>query len=262
MILDRPAFSASDNQLAIGALIKSPTTCCNCFAPKKRWSDSASGQMSEVYCRKCDDIDSPACLANITPKKMQKLKNRTILTVESEIEIPNGKNLPNKIKNLKKDKKLNNNNKKHEEYELADDATSLNDDHHDLTKIDILNDFDSKLRIRVHGKEELPVEQQTTNLIKRNPSKKIINRPFDIETVVINDNKKKDDFNGNLGMDKRLSRIYSTLPKRKRDKMHHSMWYAKPNSLRVPKRTTPDGTNIYYWCDLPKKALKGGLNFF
>jgi len=25
----------------------------------------------------------------------------------------------------------------------------------------------------------------------------------------------------------------------------------------VPKRRTPDGTNIYYWCDLPKKALKG-----
>lgn len=219
--------------------------------------------MSEVYCRKCDDVDSPACLANITPKKMQKLKNRTILTVESEIELPNGKNSPNKIKSIKKEKQLNNNNKRHEEYELADDATSLNDDHHDLSKIDILNDFDSKLRIRVtRGKEELPVEQQTTNFIKRNPSKKIINRPFDIETVVINDNKKKDDFNGNLGMDRRLNRIYSTLPKRKRDKMHHSMWYAKPNSLRVPKRTTPDGTNIYYWCDLPKKALKGGLNFF
>lgn len=218
--------------------------------------------MSDVYCRKCDDVDSPACLANITPKKMQ-LKNRSILTVESEIELPNGKSSPNKIKNGKKEKHVNNNNKRHEEYELADDATSLNDDHHDLTKIDILNDFDSKLRIRVHGKEELPVEQ-TTNLIKRNPSKKkVINRPFDIETVVINDNKKKDDFNGNLGTaEKRLTRIYSTLPKRKRDKMHHSRWYAKPNSLRVPRRTTPDGTNIYYWCDLPKKALKGGLNFF
>lgn len=218
--------------------------------------------MSDIYCRKCDDVDSPACLANITPKKMQ-LKNRSILTVESEIELPNGKSSPNKIKNGKKEKHVNNNNKRHEEYELADDATSLNDDHHDLTKIDILNDFDSKLRIRVHGKEELPVEQ-TTNLIKRNPSKKkVINRPFDIETVVINDNKKKDDFNGNLGTaEKRLTRIYSTLPKRKRDKMHHSRWYAKPNSLRVPRRTTPDGTNIYYWCDLPKKALKGGLNFF
>lgn len=218
--------------------------------------------MSDVYCRKCDDVDSPACLANITPKKMQ-LKNRSILTVESEIELPNGKSSPNKVKNGKKDKHVNNNNKRHEEYELADDATSLNDDHHDLTKIDILNDFDSKLRIRVHGKEELPVEQ-TTNFSKKNPSKKkVINRPFDIETIVINDNKKKDDFNGNLGTsEKRLTRIYSTLPKRKRDKMHHSRWYAKPNSLRVPRRTTPDGTNIYYWCDLPKKALKGGLNFF
>lgn len=216
--------------------------------------------MSDVYCRKCDDIDSPACLANITPKKMQ-IKNRTILTVESEIELPNGTKSKSKSSFKKEKEHLNNNNfkKRHEEYEMADDATSLNDaPHDDLSKIDILNDFDSKLRIRVNGKEELPATTTKT----KNPSKKIINRPFDIETIVINDNKKKDDFNGNLGMDKRLSRIYSTLPKRKRDKMHHSMWYAKPNSLRVPKRTTPDGTNIYYWCDLPKRALKGCLNFF
>lgn len=284
MIIDRPASSASETKLdTAGGASKSPPTsssCCNCFIPKKRWSDSASGQMSDVYCRTCDEANSPACLANITPKK-SKPKNRNILNVESEIEIPsstsaamNGTNTvvkksPKKdspILNAKKDNKCDNkskngtnNNKNYEEYELADDATSLNGETmtDDATKIGLIKDFDSKLMIRVQGKEELPVVEQNLNVDNKtsrnnkNPSNNFTLRPKLV----------KNDLNGNLGGNgvsgMRHSRSYSTLPKRKRPTNHHSMWYNRPHLLQVPSRMTPDGTQIYYWCNLSKKTLKG-----
>ncbi|XP_014102052.2 uncharacterized protein [Bactrocera oleae] len=46
----------------------------------------------------------------------------------------------------------------------------------------------------------------------------------------------------------------ATLPRAKRSAAQHA-FYQRALSL-VPKRRTPDGTNIYYWCDLPRKALK------
>lgn len=275
LIIDRPASSVSETKLAT-TVNKSPTstTCCNCFVPKKRWSDSASGQLSEIYCRTCDEANSPACLVNITPKK-SKPKNRNILYVESEIEVPSSSAAPVNATNSvakksprkeslqlnpktgqkleKKDKNKSNNNKNYEEYELADDATSLNGQTtDDSTNIEILKDFDSKLMIRVQGKEELPVIEQNLNIDNnkisnnRNPSINLMSRPKLF----------KNDLNGNLGRC-RLSRSYSTLPKRKRPTNHHSMWYNRPNLLQVPSRITPDGTQIYYWCNLPKKTLKG-----
>lgn len=55
-------------------------------------------------------------------------------------------------------------------------------------------------------------------------------------------------------------RTYCTLPKRKRDSVHHSMWYRE--TVRVPMRTTPDGTDIYYWCDISKEQDKNGKNLY
>lgn len=51
------------------------------------------------------------------------------------------------------------------------------------------------------------------------------------------------------------SYVSTTLPRTKRSDamMAH---YNRVLHL-VPKRRTPDGTNIYYWCDVPKQALKG-----
>ncbi|XP_054737639.1 uncharacterized protein LOC129244054 isoform X2 [Anastrepha obliqua] len=46
----------------------------------------------------------------------------------------------------------------------------------------------------------------------------------------------------------------ATLPRAKRNAAQHA-FYHRAMSL-VPKRRTPDGTNIYYWCDLPRKSLK------
>lgn len=53
------------------------------------------------------------------------------------------------------------------------------------------------------------------------------------------------------------SHANATLPRAKRSAAQHA-FYQRALSL-VPKRRTPDGTNIYYWCDLPRKALKGVL---
>lgn len=285
------------------------TTCCNCFGPKKRWSDSASGQMSDVYCRTCDDdidFDSPACLANITPKR-GKPKHRNLLSIESELEIPNVKE-PKKERSKSssvreknnenrsaKENCLNgkNNNKKVEEYELAQLATAFDDDLSvDIVKMGVLNEYESQIMIRVQGKEELPATQTTNtrssteiaNTTSSVTSKQyssvdncsshpldsiqiLDNNPID-NTNASNDRRTEskskepknemllidDDCNGNDGRSNRLNRAYSTLPKMKNKQN-------VPNVMRqlrkVPMRTTPDGTNIYYWCDVPKKMQKG-----
>lgn len=326
--------------------------------------------MSDVYCRACkdsgaigdfsaaasddassggeiiDDIDSPACLVNITPKHRrggQLKKPRNLLTVESELEIPNGKEL---IKHEKKSstnnqlkKKTNNtsssccssssssnckkkstpqstpnklsttqcqnNNKKIEEYEYADDAIAFNADlSADICKMGILNENESKLMIRVQGKEELPARQTNANSnvknlnkypsvidnkcsspnnrtkLNRNKNSDIVLEPnieiIDQNTklkdftrkfgkiIPKNNLSRDDDHNGNDGSrDNRLNRNYSTLPKMKKTGSA-SAPYERPMK-KIPMRTTPDGTNIYYWCDLSKKMLKGYfalINFF
>lgn len=318
----------SDTKLAV------TPTCCNCFVPRKRWSDSASGQMSDMYCRACDEynVDSPACLANMpNQKNAGHLKQRrNLLTIESELELPNTKKENNKkvIKQQQTTKEkchLNgkNNNKninaKVEEYEYADDAIIYNDDLSSadkIVKMGVLDEQGSKLMIRVQGKEELPVvddcsgskdnnkirsncsieknsninnimypsvdnQHNTSTLDSSKPiklrnnssqSKPRINssvsdnKPMNIEVVLRKAaNNEVDqtyktifsfDDNGNTNdrnKDK-LNRNYSTLPKMKKNALQ--VVYCRPLK-KVPMRTTADGTNIYYWCDVPKKTLKG-----
>lgn len=348
----------------------STTLCCggHCFGPKKRWSDSASGQMSEVYCRACDtqaklveandsdasgdsvatitgaaesstddNIDSPACLANITPKRRAGSKTKpaaNVLTIESELEIPSGKGLlkstksssttPKSLQQKKastvKAKKtttvpkakitktvdnLNgcNNNKKIEEYEWADDATAFDAAELPTTteklhrKVGVLNAIESKLMIRVQGTEELPARQQTT------VGKKTLNGSSKQHLPSVIDNKLKthsiassslkssssnrskiistnshvsndvqppversidcDDHNGNDGSRlNRLNRNYSTLPKMKRNGNQPLHAGHERPMKKIPMRTTPDGTNIYYWCDMSKRAIKGLVFFY
>lgn len=55
-------------------------------------------------------------------------------------------------------------------------------------------------------------------------------------------------------------RNYSTLPKMRKSHFHPSILYSRETTrtpFKVPKRTTVDGTNIYYWCDVPKSKIKG-----
>lgn len=373
--------------------------------------------MSEVYCRTCDDdengadgpdmrdnFDSPACLVHVTGNGPggglgAKPKNRNLLSIESELELPNGKGKslliaptsPIKVitsrdksykslkvgespkKEVPTESQTNqaNNNKKPtpEEYELADDATGfdgeLSDDH--VARINVLNEADEKRLIRVHGKEELPAEQQTSpdspslrspkyryfdkndllneiahlkeesilidNIDKQpnipsnsNPGQSVDvsndddpaaaslhtirdNTPATKETKSVNstsrsknsiglekstsasnikakasyvnctndhplmddtkcednqiDDVNVDYLNGNATdsvtkqpLLKRLNRLYSTLPRVKKTVLQHMMGGGRPMK-KVPTRITPDGTTIYYWCDLSKQAVKG-----
>uniref|UniRef100_A0A182IYV4 Uncharacterized protein n=1 Tax=Anopheles atroparvus TaxID=41427 RepID=A0A182IYV4_ANOAO len=96
--------------------------CCSCFGSRKRWSDTDSMQMSEVYvpCRNCGESaqgertrrtdepqlavieterhrleslelhDSPACLATVSKGRSPLMKHRNVLIVESELEFAGG----------------------------------------------------------------------------------------------------------------------------------------------------------------------------
>lgn len=225
---------------------------------------------------------------------------------------------------------------KEQEYEIADDATSLNGS--ELTnnkseaKIAILSEEDTMLRISVRGKEELPVVEEPTSTspmpsptspllkiettttttknelisnchpyrfekcvpvkseshplqlsvnenivanIDNNESQELLTEVFENTPMLGNDcNGNCDDETNNHhetctqlsqtdeggttsdsnGEHVKLQR-HSTLPRIKKSTAQKA-FYNKALNL-VPKRRTPDGTNIYYWCDLSEKALKG-----
>lgn len=183
-------------------IVTQATTCCNCFgAIKMQRTESTSGQMSEVYCRMCDDdVDSPACLINVSNKARTnsdgcRPKHKTILTVESELEMTTSKvsmsphkspiridiatskfndecrqqqltetrigtNAKSKQIIMTDCSKMENDTVATigEEYELADDAIVCDDDDIDADhEIRIVCSLDRDKMIRVQGKEELPV---------------------------------------------------------------------------------------------------------
>lgn len=92
-----------------------------------------------------------------------------------------------------------------------------------------------------------------------------------------------DDFNGNgvtkrqnINVMKQMHRIYSTLPKMKKStflqqqrhqQQQQQQYQANTNVTNgppysIPTRITPDGTTIYYLCDLNKQILKGAFEYF
>lgn len=195
-----------------------------------------------------------------------------------------------------------------EEYEIADDATSLNGEAGvelgelgaggGAAKMAILSESDSKLMISVRGREELPVvEQTTTTTSASSPSPspstagmqcfvKCLRVPVKSESHPLqldqpdqadnatNDNnqheEEEEEENVELGATAAVTPLLNgaadvangnqpatansssaTLPRTSKQSYYNKVLHL------VPKRRTPDGTNIYYWCDLPKKALKG-----
>lgn len=167
---------------------KTPT-CCNCFGPKLKtqWDDddTISNQMSEVYCRTCDEeehevvripknrFDSPAILTNVTKRKVQQHKIQTnvikpnahsIFNIESELEMPNINAIIDADR--RSDKKLIENNENNsEDCELGDDVVISSDNIFDnsessVSKI-VRNTIDTNDACRmVRGKEELPVASE------------------------------------------------------------------------------------------------------
>lgn len=180
-----------------------------------------------------------------------------------------------------------------EEFEIADDATSLNDPEPNKNakneetkngednKIGRISDLDPSSIITVNGKEELPCTDEIKNyhlqgnvyVVQEEVQKIVATETFTppletVKTIEINKNEAEtkmvptkvidEDYNGNegddegenpvsLGVVKRDIQGYCTLPRGRRGQ----------NAPRPPRRTTPDGTDIYYWCDVPKKAPNG-----
>jgi len=170
-----------------------------------------------------------------------------------------------------KNKAVNNNNpkldtSKTEEYEIADDATSLNGSESEgagAAKMAILSESDSKLMISVRGREELPVVESPKT--PPNRFEKCVRLPVEPENHPLQPNA------NNENEESDVSKVISpteltpmldvangnqeassaTLPRTAKQAHVSKMLHL------VPKRRTPDGTNIYYWCDVPKKAIKG-----
>ncbi|KAH8401490.1 hypothetical protein KR009_005860 [Drosophila setifemur] len=173
---------------------------------------------------------------------------------------------------VNKAKAANNNNpkaegtSKSEEYEIADDATSLNGSESEgaasgAAKMVLLSESDSKLMISVRGREELPVvESPKTPPQRFEKSVRVDSENHPLQPPENNDNEEVldeskvispteltpmlDVANGNQEASS------ATLPRTAKQAHVSKMLHL------VPKRRTPDGTNIYYWCDVPKKTLK------
>lgn len=148
------------------------------------------------------------------------------------------------------------------EFEFADDAISLNTD-------DTLNNSNNKAYrgthnpyLNVNGKEELPCVHEIKQY-KENISNGVVETSDPTEKLKVGE--KCDLKKVNATLDGNYNAVciknvysYCTLPKNKRFLVNQKV------SLRncfvaPPKRVTPDGTHIYYWCDLHKKCNNGKL---
>ncbi|KAH8234410.1 hypothetical protein KR038_009408 [Drosophila bunnanda] len=196
-------------------------------------------------------------LSKMSPKRLRGAKDKD---KDKDKESDKDKSKPVNAETINKG--TNNNNpkaasSKSEEYEIADDATSLNGDSDGagaMGKMAILSESDSKLMISVRGREELPVVESPKTPTTR--FEKCVSVPVEAKshTLQPNENNENEDeekvisptdvANGN----QEASR--ATLPRTAKQAHVGKMLHL------VPKRRTPDGTNIYYWCDVPKKALK------
>ncbi|EDV98136.1 uncharacterized protein LOC6569103 isoform X2 [Drosophila grimshawi] len=237
---------------------------------------------------------SPKRLRSAKPSEKDKEKEKTKKEQDKDKDKSRDKS---KMANKSKTASNNNNNAKAaapktEEYELADDATSLNGDALDCAgdgagaaKIAILSESDSKLMISVRGREELPVVEQTptpppplttttTQIFEKcllvpvkSESHPLQPATTSSDSATNNDNNEEDNeeeesvpteqqslLNGDLANGNQMpmptAASSATLPRTAKQSYYNKVLHL------VPKRRTPDGTNIYYWCDLPKRALK------
>lgn len=163
-------------------------TCCNCFGPlKSPWDDAISNQMSEVYCRVCDDINedddlkdgefvpipkdrlnSPAILTNVTQRRRRTLAN-PIIHHERIYSNGNGRdgiaqNKPSAAaittgtpatSHVEKNTISNKNSL--EDYELGDDVATNSEFELATNPATVCKAIDANDLIRVRGTEELPV---------------------------------------------------------------------------------------------------------
>lgn len=189
----------------------STTKCCNCFGPLKfgHWDDTISNQMSEVYnCRVCDDNenysddelvpipkdrlkDSPAILTNVTHRRRRHLRRASTNSIVNQTKLYGNLNgcdknelelstTPTSIQTSICDKEktiIANETCAMEDFELGDDiATTSNNDSLSNKQLKVVqnNVINANDRIRVRGKEELPVLSNDTNIENTTPMPSLI----------------------------------------------------------------------------------------
>lgn len=183
------------------------------------------------------------------------------LLVESEYELGKEKVKPKAKKKVKEVRENSN----YAEFEFADDAISLNNENFDdrppssasigSNKSQHETSFTENPYITVNGKEELPCVEEIKNYNYPLKEVKTESNCNNKKVQVVNDNiQSRLKFDGNYNK-LAISKIYSycTLPKRKNGNNQKGVFH----SVVPPKRITPDGTHIYYWCDLQKKCANG-----
>lgn len=149
------------------------------------------------------------------------------MNVESEIEY--SKNFNKKLV-LRKKKSRNYANK--EFYEIASEASAADDEipgsskRAEKIKLAVMNESD----IKVNGREEFPERE----------SRAWNNNAENLKASAADNNNNSNNVQNETK--------FSTLPLMSR---------SKQKILAIPHRITPDGTKIFYVCDLPKKIRKG-----
>lgn len=180
---------------------------------------------------------------------------------QSEYELGKEKYNP---KMKKKNKEIRTN--RTAEFEFADDAISLNEEPLEGNKI--VKPLTENPYQTVNGKEELPCAQEM-KIHSISNGMNSVNRTNKTEPeIILNNDKVKfnakqfslyannrlnKNYDGNYN-DVNINKIYSycTLPKKKTNPGQKNR-----SSITPPKRITPDGTHIYYWCDISKKNKNG-----
>ncbi|XP_037949103.1 uncharacterized protein LOC119680388 isoform X1 [Teleopsis dalmanni] len=257
-------------------------------------------------------------LARVSPKRLRPKMSAS--TTESNTKTKTNKTTKETANN-NVEANSNGEDIKLQEYEIADDATSLNGCEiiasENGAKMAMFSENDSKLMINVRGREELPVMEEpsppttadinaATTTTNDTQNKTLIFEkcvpvntecpPFQLPLKTVTDNVNIDnktqnreensdaetqqpteftpmlnDCNGNCEATISPTQVeqsnnthesddfehvtqQSTLPRPKRTAAQQA-FYNKAMNL-VPKRRTPDGTNIYYWCDFPRKTFK------
>lgn len=146
-----------------------------------------------------------------------------------------------------------------EDDDVAADISAVISNNADSKAIDLYAE-----QIRVHGTEELPAVQAQVYAtdVPANADKTPNSDAFSACTLPNNEQQTSNDHenrhnstNGN-NSEKSVG-SFANLPKIRRSNSVASGATSFGYRRKVPMRTTPDGTNIYYWCDLSKRAQKG-----
>ncbi|XP_045479301.1 uncharacterized protein LOC123684181 isoform X1 [Harmonia axyridis] len=235
--------------------------CCGCFLRKKR--DSLV--LLEMYRTACQEPSRCSARAPLGPPEYnctcESVPQITKLINQSEYEVGKEKYLKIRRKAKKPQQKST------KEFEFADDAISLNNETFDDDPPVINKALTENPYLNVNGKVEVPLTTLNERFYPKESSLKTNNvtsidkddatnsnaRTEHIQDVV---NRLKDDKNLDKNENKLvLKKIYSycTLPKNKKvstDTVPKAVY--RPSV--PPKRVTPDGTHIYYWCDIHKRG--------